>query len=94
MIKEKKKKRTVNIHCGLRTNSKCKFYNDNQNDKPIHADADRSNDDTAQPGNLKLAKEPKAANTTIDTAGNNDNEKACIFANTPPEVRNLMNNSP
>ena len=70
-----------------------KSKDDNQNDEPVHVDGDGSNDDTAQPGNLKSAEDPEAANTTMDTADDDDDEKACIFADTPLEVRNLMNTS-
>ena len=45
-----------------------KSKDDNQNDEPVHVDGDRSNDDMTQPGNLKSATEPKAANTPMNTA--------------------------
>ena len=74
------------IHCGIAPGANEKYKDDNQNNEPVHVDGDGSNDDTAKPGNLKSAEEPKAANTTMDTAGNNMNEKACTFVDIPPEV--------
>ena len=71
-----------------------KVKDDNQNDIPVHIDGDRSNDIMAQPGNLKSSKEPEAADTTMDTACNNDVDKAYIFADIPPAVKNIMNKIP